>query len=271
LTGEDLFWLRLQRRSASSLTDTAVSLNVPPPSSCPRKRETSIDLKLLEAFELRRDSERVSIPRSAERLVAFLALHDHAVLRVHVGRTFWPEVPQERASANLRSTLWRLRQPRFPLVEATVRELRLASCVRVDFRDGVSFAHRLLSAPSDPTNLGVGWRSFAGELLPGCYEEWVLLERRSFTRHRGTVRAVVGAETALHRVAYNETCMTRGCNEEEPRPARGGKAAERLREFLAARFGDKAPAIPPDEEQPGEGVSADAADERAGAPPTSPP
>jgi hypothetical protein len=59
--------------------------------------------------------------------------------------------------------------------------------------------------------------------------------------------------------------MTEPCDEEVP-PPKGGKAAERLREFLAARFGDKAPTIPPDEEEPDEHAQADA-DEQAGPPP----
>jgi hypothetical protein len=61
-------------------------------------------------------------------------------------------------------------------------------------------------------------------------------------------------------------------NEADQRHLKGGKAAERLREFLAARFGDKAPPIPPDElpsdeELSDEVASVDPPDE-AGAPPT---
>jgi hypothetical protein len=36
---------------------------------------------------------------------------------------------------------------------------------------------------------------------------------------------------------------------EDERPVKGGRAAERLRQFLAERFGDEAPPIPPDEEE----------------------
>lgn len=43
--------------------------------------------------------------------------------------------------------------------------------------------------------------------------------------------------------------MTRGPDESEEPQVKGGKAAERLRQFLAARFGDDAPPIPPDETQ----------------------
>jgi len=43
--------------------------------------------------------------------------------------------------------------------------------------------------------------------------------------------------------------MTRGPDEKEEPPAQGGKAAERLRQFLAERFGNEAPPIPPDEDE----------------------
>jgi hypothetical protein len=41
--------------------------------------------------------------------------------------------------------------------------------------------------------------------------------------------------------------MTRGPDEKDEPQGKGGKAAERLRQFLAERFGDEAPTIPPDE------------------------
>lgn len=47
--------------------------------------------------------------------------------------------------------------------------------------------------------------------------------------------------------------MTRDPNEEEERAVRGGRAAERLRQFLAERYGDEAPKVPPDEEEQPEG------------------
>ena len=52
--------------------------------------------------------------------------------------------------------------------------------------------------------------------------------------------------------------MTRGPDEKEEPQEKGGKAAERLRQFLAERFGDEAPAIPPDEDEQGDpGASSD--------------
>ena len=44
----------------------------------------------------------------------------------------------------------------------------------------------------------------------------------------------------------------------------GGRAAERLREFLAARFGEQAPPTPADEEESEAAVRAEPADEPTG-------
>jgi hypothetical protein len=66
--------------------------------------------------------------------------------------------------------------------------------------------------------------------------------------------------------------VSRKSNETDQQHFKVGKAAERLREFLAARFGDKAAPIPPDElpadeELPDEAAPVDPPDE-AGGPPT---
>jgi hypothetical protein len=43
--------------------------------------------------------------------------------------------------------------------------------------------------------------------------------------------------------------VTRGPDEKDEPQIKGGKAAERLRQFLAERYGDDAPPIPPDEDE----------------------
>ena len=72
---------------------------------------------------------------SAQRVLAFLALHPHALRRAHVAGSLWLDRPEERAFANLRSALWRLQQAGGDVVEANGALLGLAPWVRVDFRD----------------------------------------------------------------------------------------------------------------------------------------
>jgi len=60
---------------------------------------------LLRAFELRCGGEIVPLPMSAQRLLAFLALHDQFLFRSCVARTLWLEASDDRANACLRSVL----------------------------------------------------------------------------------------------------------------------------------------------------------------------
>jgi len=121
------------------------------------------------------------LPPSAQRLLALLALHDRPLLRPHVAGTLWLDTTEERASANLRSSLWRLNRPGPKLVEATSFQLRLASDVRVDVREAAALAHRLLARSDGATGTEVDLapdpRLLTGELLPDWYDDWVMLER----------------------------------------------------------------------------------------------
>ena len=150
-------------------------------SAAVRTRNERVSLSLLDAFELRCDGEPVSLPPSAQRLLALLALHDRPLLRPYVAGTLWLDTPDERASANLRSSLWRLKRPGPRLVDATSVQLRLAPAVRVDVHETASLAHRLLSgphgAPGTDAELAPDPRLLTGELLPDWYDDWVVLER----------------------------------------------------------------------------------------------
>jgi DNA-binding SARP family transcriptional activator len=143
-----------------------------------RPGDAGASLALLDAFELRCAGEPVSLPPSAQRLLALLALHERPLLRPHVAGMLWLDVPEERASANLRSSLWRLNRPGAKLVEATSLQLLLAPEVRVDVRETAALAHRLL-APAEGTDgdADLDPARLTGELLPDWYDDWVLLER----------------------------------------------------------------------------------------------
>jgi DNA-binding SARP family transcriptional activator len=145
----------------------------------PAVADEQVTLSLLNAFELRCGGERVALPLSAQRLLAFVALHDRPLLRPYVAGTLWLDSPEDRASANLRSSLWRLHRPGYKLVEATNLQLRLAPKIRVDARETATLAHGLLTRLDDweEEDLDLDGSGLRGELLPGWYDDWVLIER----------------------------------------------------------------------------------------------
>jgi hypothetical protein len=63
-----------------------------------------------EGFALWQGGEELRIATSGQRLIALLALRDRPAGRLHVAGTLWPDYPTDRSLADLRTTLWRMRQ-----------------------------------------------------------------------------------------------------------------------------------------------------------------
>ncbi len=137
-------------------------------------------LSLLNAFELRCGGRAVGLPPSAQRLLAFVALHEHPLQRAYVAGTLWLDSSDERAAASLRSSLWRLNRPGHVLVDATGTHLCLASAVDVDLRRAFALARRLLDGSADHDDLDAGEAALGGELLPDWYDDWLVFERERF-------------------------------------------------------------------------------------------
>jgi DNA-binding SARP family transcriptional activator len=143
-----------------------------------------VRIGLLRGFELQCDEQPVPLPLSTQRLLAFLALRDRPLLRLHVATALWPDATENRSGANLRSALWRLRGERCLLVDSSNGHLRLAQSVPVDFRL-VTIRARHLMDPSTPCDVDELDESlFAGDLLPDWYDEWVVMERERFRQLR---------------------------------------------------------------------------------------
>jgi DNA-binding SARP family transcriptional activator len=134
-------------------------------------------LRLLDCFSLTCDGRQVSVPPSAQRLLAFLALRPHPVRRSHVAGCLWLDSPEERAYASLRSALWRLQAAGADVVEVRDAELRLAPSLRVDYRDAACLSRGLLDGGGTDLQAVADWAVLAGELLPDWDDEWVTVER----------------------------------------------------------------------------------------------
>jgi DNA-binding SARP family transcriptional activator len=142
------------------------------------------DLRLLGCFELVCEREVVMLPMSAQRLLVFLALHDRPLLRPYVAGMLWLDNGDERASANLRSALWRANRAGRSLVDATSGSLRLAQHVRIDVRERTAVAHRLLDGDDGWTESDLDESQFSGDLLPDWYDDWLVIERERFHQLR---------------------------------------------------------------------------------------
>ena len=135
-----------------------------------------VALTLLNGFQLSCDGARLNVPMPAQRLLAFLALHPHPVLRPYVAGMLWLNSSDEHAAASLRSALWRLRRPGLELVESSGHTLLLAPDIDVDVRRTVAWAQRI-AAGGELTGRDLEWAAMVGELLPDWYDDWLMIER----------------------------------------------------------------------------------------------
>jgi DNA-binding SARP family transcriptional activator len=199
-------------------------------------------LHLLAAFGVEVAGEEVPLPGSAQRVVAFVALHERPVLRTYVAGTLWLDSPEERAAGNLRSALWRVHRQAAELVVADSETLRLGPSVRVDLRDAETQAHTEL----DGVPSGVALNALALDLLPDWYEDWVLLERERFRQLR--LRALESICTRLSTEGRLDEALEAGLLALAGEPLREsahralvrlhlaeGNAAEALRQFWLCR------------------------------------
>jgi DNA-binding SARP family transcriptional activator len=138
-------------------------------------------LKLLDGFDLVCAGCPTALPLSAQRLLAFVALHERPLPRSFVAGSLWLDSSEERANANLRSALWRLHRSGQRVVQCSGQRLTLDPSVVVDLRESEALAHRVLSGSND---LEIAPSALSGELLPGWYDDWILFERERFRQLR---------------------------------------------------------------------------------------
>jgi DNA-binding SARP family transcriptional activator len=155
-------------------------------STCPTP--SRISLSLIRDFEVRHNGELVDLPPNSQRLVGFLAFQDRPVRRSYVSGTLWFNADDYRASASLRSALWRLpSMPGFDLVGSSHTHIWLRPSVTIDIREMMERGMRVLSAPHGDSELIDVARelvSFGDDVLVGWYDDWVITEREQFRQIR---------------------------------------------------------------------------------------
>jgi DNA-binding SARP family transcriptional activator len=135
-----------------------------------------VQLSLVGGFRLDAGEETLTVAESRLRLIGCVALHNRPQSRSVVAGTLWPDKSEVRACANVRSALWRAQVPNgcSPIV-ADGPLLRLSSNVLLDT---VQFETIGWSVVADTSRaVEVDRRLFFQELLPGHYDDWIIIER----------------------------------------------------------------------------------------------
>lgn len=139
--------------------------------------ETRVELHLIGGFELRIDSRTVEMQPAVRRLTALVALSPRGLSREYAAFQLCPDTSEERARANLRSTIWRLNQLDAEIVVASTTHLDLADDVWLDTREATQDRD---VAPPPPRP----FESVMMDLLPDWYDDWLIVERERFRQLR---------------------------------------------------------------------------------------
>jgi WD40 repeat protein/DNA-binding SARP family transcriptional activator len=138
-----------------------------------------LEIHLLGQFSLNLDGKSVELPsRPAQSLLAYLALTEGiAHRREKLAGLLWPDIADADARRNLRRALWHIRK----VLEGQA-PLR-ADDISVAFVDGPQVwvdartAVQKLSSERPVEELVRAVSAYGGELLPGFYDEWIIVER----------------------------------------------------------------------------------------------
>ncbi len=135
-------------------------------------------VRLLGGFSLTDGDRPVSVPATAQRLVAYLALVQNRSSRQQVAEALWPGAPGDSGMTSLRTALYRLRQRMPSAVSSSESWLCLDPFLEVDVAVLRSHARLLAADGAAPDAVGsVDPGRLTVDLLPGWDEPWVAAER----------------------------------------------------------------------------------------------
>ena len=153
-----------------------------------------INVRLLGGFSATVEAEqrRLSLPPRAAKLFTYCLFHRECWhSREHLIELFWPDAPLEQARSSLNSTLSRIRhafppdigpvlmaegRDAFSLAEGLKLSVDVDSFVRDVGIDDLFIDDDPL-AEDKAAQLKKGLDLYRGDLLPGWYDDWLLIER----------------------------------------------------------------------------------------------
>lgn len=136
---------------------------------------------LLGSFDVRYDQCLLQISRrSAQSLFAYLVLNSGTLhRREKLAQLLWPDSPEATAKENLRHSLWRIKKI---LSLSPEIEYLLTDNFTIAFNSSCGYwldvtVLRMAEKAGCADDLISALSVYQGELLPGFYDEWVILER----------------------------------------------------------------------------------------------
>jgi len=156
-----------------------------------------LGVQLLGGFNLVYEDMPVTGINSArlQSLLAYLILHaDIPQMRQHLAFVLWPDTTESQARNNLRQFIYQLRHAlphsdRFLMADANIIYWKTDEGQEID----VQRFERTLKEADTAAQQGDAktWRQlleracsyYQGDLLPGCYDDWIIPERERYQQH----------------------------------------------------------------------------------------
>jgi predicted ATPase/DNA-binding SARP family transcriptional activator len=162
-----------------------------------------LEVRLLGMFEVKYKKKSISIPsRPSQSLFAHLLLSAGTPhRREKLAGMLWSDSLEETARDNLRHSLWRIRKalPSTPKAEYLLTDdLSIAFNASSEYWLDAAELEKLSENTSAAELISV-LSEYQGELLPGFYDEWVVLEREHlssiFEHHMARLLSLLKAES----------------------------------------------------------------------------
>jgi DNA-binding SARP family transcriptional activator len=141
--------------------------------------DAGLHLRLLGRFELSDGNRLLRVRPSGEQLLAYLAVRTGSVTRREAAAALWPDYPDFRSAANLRSVLSRLPGPAGLLVRSQASGIALMPGVTIDINQ-ISGQLSRRSAISEDVTVSM----LRQDVLPDWPEHWVVPTREWFRQVR---------------------------------------------------------------------------------------
>ncbi|RAW10591.1 SARP family transcriptional regulator [Phytoactinopolyspora halophila] len=142
-----------------------------------KRKDSRLRLRLFGCWQMSVDHRTVDMPLRARRIIALLALRGR-LPRSYAAATLWPDTDEQRSQTSLRAVLSDVQRRMPGIVHASNGDLELSAEVSVDVHEFRADAATVLRGER-PDLSGVDDLAAVagGELLPGWYDEWVLVDR----------------------------------------------------------------------------------------------
>jgi DNA-binding SARP family transcriptional activator len=159
-------------------------------------------LRLLGDPHVVREGIHLTIPEGGKRLLVFVALQRRRIERRYAANMLWPTGDEGRAGGNLRSALWRLGRAGIDVLVSDKNSLTMSGGVLVDVHLLGAWAGRMIDGSASDEDLMLMPGSVEPlDLLPGWYDEWLLMERERLRQ-----RVLHSLEAQSRRLVRDRRC-----------------------------------------------------------------